>query len=189
MSRSFCFPGCVLVLMILTFSACVTTWTRIETPRMNGPDGQYQVTVPACWIHAAFITDGIYISKDGPALNWIEVRHIKRDQGFPLTKVKLDGDYLITEVAEYYLAELKEKYKGGTVNHLITEPAEIDGKTGLKIHLEIINSQGLEFDVLAYGMLDDLNFYHLLYKAPRLYYFEKEREAFEGLVATFHARP
>ena len=179
--------SCMVLMLAVSFTACVT-WSRIASPVMTGPGEHYQVTVPACWIHAAFIKDGICISKDGPSLNWIEVSHIKRDPGFPLTKVKVDDDHLITEVAEYYLAELKAKFRGATVNHLLTEPANIDGRTGFKIHLEVINSNGLIFDMLAYGLMDDLNFYYLAYKAPRLHYYEKELETFEEMVATFRVK-
>lgn len=188
MRKSRIYQYCIIAIIMLNLTACVT-WSRIKTPQMNGPQGRYHVTVPMCWIHAAFIKDGICISKDGPSMNWIEVKHIQKNQGFPLTKVIMREDHLITEVAEYYLAELKEKYKGVTVNHLITEPARIEGRTGFKVHLELINEKGLIFDVLAYGLMDDTDFYQLLYRAPRIYYFEKEIEAFEQLVASFRIGP
>lgn len=179
---------CMLAVVVLNLTACVT-WSRIETPRMSGPDGCYHVTVPPCWIHAAFIDDGICISKDGPLMNWIEVKHFRKDQGFPLTEVKLTHDQLITEVAEYFVAELKARHAGNTMNHLGTEPAEIDGRSGFKVNLEFINLKGLAFEVLAYGLADDVHFYYLLYKAPRLYYFDKDLAAFEQLVASFKIGP
>ena len=179
-----CLSICTLVLAVMSLSSCVT-WTRVENPHMIGPHGQYQVTVPDCWIHAAFISDKICFSKDGPALNWIEVSHFSRSSGFPLTKVNLKGEHLISEVAEYYLAEIKVRFQSVTANHLSTEPVEINGKPGFKMRLELILPSGLEFDVLAYGMMDDDNFYHILYKAPRIYYFDKDLSTFEDFVTTF----
>jgi hypothetical protein len=174
-----------VIVCAIIFSSCVKTWTRVENPQMKGPNGLYRVTVPACWIHAAFIADRICISKDGPSLNWIEVSHFDRSAGFPLTHTTLNGDHLITEVAEYDLAELKARFKGHTVNHLATEPAEIDGKTGFRMRLELIMPSGLVFDVMAYGMMDEGHFYQMLYKAPRIHYYEKELATFEDFVATF----
>ena len=178
-------PICGLVLLALTLSSCVTTWNRLENPQMAGPEGLYHVTAPVCWIHAAMITDKICISKDGPSLNWIEVSHFSRSDGFPLTQVNLEGEYLISEVAEYYLTEIKKRYKQVTVNHLSTEPADIDGKTGFRMRLELILSSGLVFDLLSYGVMDGDNFYQLMYKAPRIHYYEKELATFEDFVNTF----
>ena len=176
---------CGLVLLAMTLSACVTTWTRLANPRMTGPEGSYHVTAPACWIHAAGITDKICISKDGPSLNWVEVSHFKRSAGFPLTQVNLNGTYLISEVAEYYLTELKTRYQNVTVEHISTEPANIDGTAGFRMRLEVVLPSGLVFDILSYGMMDDDNFYQLMYKAPRIHYFEKELDTFEDFVNTF----
>ena len=173
------------MLLALTLSSCVTTWKLLANPQMTGPEGRYHVTAPACWIHAAMITEKICISKDGPSLNWKEVSHFNRSAGFPLTRMKLNGEYLISEVAEYYLTELKARYQIVTVNHLSTEPAEIDGKTGFRMRLELILSNGLVFDILSYGAMDAENFYHLMYKAPRIHYFEKELATFEDFVGTF----
>lgn len=188
MKNSSFFRVGLLFMVILSLTSCAT-WARVDNPQMIGPEGRYYITLPSCWIHAAFISDGICISKDGPLLNWVQIMHFKKDQGFPLTQVILGDDTLISEAAEYYLAELKETYRMGTVNHVNTEPAEVDGKSAFKIHLEIIDDKGLAFDVLAYGVMDAQYFYHISYKAPRLLYFEKELAAFEKMVGTFHAQP
>jgi hypothetical protein len=176
------------LMVILFFLAGCATWTRIETPEMSGPDNRYTLEVPAGWVHAAFVKDSIIISKDGPGLNLIEVRHRKNAQAFVNTKVALAQDLLIGEVAEYFIAEYKASSAGTQVNHLSTEPAIVGGLPGFKVRLEKINANGLVFNVLAYGTKDGAYFYCLIYSAPRLYYFEKELTQFENLVASFRTR-
>lgn len=176
-------------LMVILFSlAGCATWTRIETPAMNGPDNRYTLQVPVGWVHAAFVKDGIVISKDGPGLNLIEVRHRTNDHAFVNTKIALTDDLLIGEVAEYFIAEYKALAAGAQVSHLSTELATVGGLPGFKVRLETINANGLVFDILAYGTRDSMCFYYLLYSAPRLYYYEKELKPFENLVASFRIR-
>lgn len=177
------FYGAVL-LLILNLIAC-SSWTLIEKPELSGPQGLYSINAPLCWVHASVKTDAIVISKDGPGLNLIEIKHYQRDKGLPLTKKKLADDLLVTEVAELFIAELKKRVGSTTFNHLSTEPADIDGKPGFKLSLEVVNTAGLKTNALVYGLVHDKNFYYLLYRAPQLYYFERDRQAFEDVVASF----
>lgn len=175
-------------LMAILFSlAGCATWARIETPGMKGPDNRYTLEVPVGWVHAAFVKDSIVLSKDGPGLNLIEVKHRTKDQAFTATKAALTEDLLIGEVAEYFIAEFKASSET-QVSHLSTEPATVSGLPGFKVRLETINAKGLVFDILAYGTRDDAFFYYLLYMAPRLYYYEKDLGQFEKLVASFRIR-
>jgi hypothetical protein len=135
--------------------------------------------------HAAFVKDGIVISKDGPALNLIEVKHQKNAQALVKTKVALTQDMLISEVAEYFVAEYQALAAGTPVRHLSTEPATVGGLPGFKVRLDKTNANGLVFDILAYGTKDVAYFYSLLYTAPRLYYYERDLQDFEDLVASF----
>ena len=176
-----------LWVVLFSLAGCAT-WTRIEAPVMNGPDNRYTLEVPKGWVHAAFVKDGITISRDGPGLNVIEVKHRTGSQAFSATKVALTEDQLIGEVAEYFVAELKA-VSDSQINHLSTEPATVSGLPGFKLRLEMINPNGLAFDILAYGTRDSAFFYYLLYRAPRLYYFEKDLGQFEKLVASFRIRP
>jgi hypothetical protein len=171
---------------VLFLLAGCATWTRIEDPELKkAPDSRYAIEVPEGWVHAAFIKDGIVISKDGPGLNLIQVRDRKNAQAFVNTKVALTQDMLVSEVAEYFIAEYQATAGGTAVKHLSTEPADVGGLPGFKVRLEKTNASGLVFDVLAYGTKDDAYFYYLLYTAPRLYYYEKDVKDFEDLVASF----
>lgn len=173
--------------VLFSLAGCAT-WTRIEAPGMQGPDNRYSLEVPVGWVHAAFVKDGIVVSKDGPGLNLIEVKHRANTQAFANTKVALTDDLLIGEVAEYFIAEFKAAAES-QINHLSTEPATVNDLPGFKVRLETIDAKGLVFDILVYGTRDDAYFYYLLYMAPRLYYFEKDLKPFEDLVASFKISP
>ena len=95
------------------------------------------MSAPVCWVvHAHYLHEKYGISKDGPFLNWIEIKYSGLEDSFPHTMETIRSDQLISEVAEYYLSEMKEKFKNATVDHLRTDLAIIDGKPAFKIHFK-----------------------------------------------------
>lgn len=189
MNNARCRPGIVtpliLILSVSLLSGCFATWSRITLPEMKGPGNRYTVKAPTGWIHAAFIQQGICISKDGPNLNWIDVRHAGKKTAFKTIGVEIKDTQLVTEVAEYYLAHFKKTHPDGTVNLMALSPARISGRSGFRMRLETRDNRGLIDDYLIYGVTDDDYFYRLLYRAPRLHYFERDLAAYETLVASF----
>lgn len=184
-------PICILVLLSagVALTGCMATWTRITLPEISGPSKRYTLAAPAGWVHAAFIQQGVCISKDGPDLNWIEVRHAGKKSAFKAIGVEITDTQLVTEVAEYCLAHFKETHTAGTVRMIDLAPARISGRDGFRMHLSTTDGRGLIDDYLIYGVTDNDFFYRLLYRAPRLYYFEHDLATFEALVTSFKINP
>lgn len=182
-------PTCIVLLLFVFNLVACAEWTQIKSPELRNHEGRYRVALPVCWVRASYLTDKMGISKDGPLLNWIEIKYSQKEESLPLTRVKINDDMLVSEVAEYVLAELKTKYQKVTLNHIKTEPAMISGKSGFKIHVETTNAKGLEYELIVYGFVDGPYLYQLSYNAPRLYYFEKDLQTFEDVVASFSMRP
>ncbi len=182
-------PTCIMLLFfVLNLTAC-GGWKQIKSPEVRHYEGRYRVDLPVCWLRNRNITDRIEISKDGPLLNCIEIKYTPKGESLPLTMVKINDDMLVSEVSEYVLTELKRKYQKVTLNHIKTEPAMIGGRSGFKIHVETTNARGLEYELIVYGFVDGPYLYQLSYHAPRLYYFEKDLQLFEDMVASFSIRP
>jgi len=179
----------ILTLSVYLLSGCAATWSRITLPEMKGPGNRYTVKVPSDWIHAAFIQQGICISKDGPNLNWIDVRHVGKKTAFNTIGAEIKDTQLVTEVAEYYLAHFKKTHPDGAVNLIALSPARISGRSGFRMRLETRDNRGMIDDYLIYGVTDDDYFYRLLYRAPRLHYFERDLAVYEALVASFQINP
>ena len=172
------------LLLALSLSACAN-WTQIKSPEVRSREGRYRVTLPLCWLRHNHLAGKMGLSKDGPLLNWIEIKYAIKKESLPLTRVEIRDDMLVSEVAEYVLAELNEQYRQVTLNHIRTEPAAVGGESGFKIHVETINADGLEYELIVYGVVSSQYLYQISYSAPRLYYFGKDLQAFEDMVASF----
>lgn len=175
----------LLFLLVSSLTACAE-WVIIKSPEFTDREGRYRVSAPVCWVvHTLKLHEKYGISKDGPLLNWIEIKYSGLEDSFPHTMETIRYDQLISEVAEYYLSEMKEKFKNTTVDHLKTDLAIIDGKPAFKIHFTTTDAKGLEFGHLVYGLVKGDYFYQLSYRAPAIHYFGKELSTFEDMVASF----
>ncbi len=174
-----------LALGILLGTIGCVYWTKIESPILVGPNNEYKLKVPKGWIHASGDKVRIVITKDSPLLQRIEIRKFSHNSAFRLIETEINQDTLVTELAEYYVANYKKLYQGFDVKHLETKPATIDGHSGFRLHMEYANQRGLIFNVVVYGFANKDGFFHLLYQAPKPHYFDKDLQTFEGIVESF----
>jgi hypothetical protein len=174
----------VCLLVVLFLGGCVY-WARIESPYLAGPQNAYKLEVPVGWMHAAYIKSLMFITKDGPELQFIQVAKFTHKDAFKAIEVEISKDTLVSELAEYYVANYKKLREGLNVTHVETRPATISGHSGFRSHLEFVNARGLVFDIVVYGFANEDGFYELVYQAPRLHYFERDLPAFEALVQSF----
>ena len=65
------------------------------------------------------------------------------------------------------------------------KPARIDGKPGFQVVLQYKNEEGLRIQIMTYGFVDKTGFYTLSYRAPYLYYYDRDYQVFANVVATF----
>lgn len=178
------FLFCVLAAVMMLLSGCAY-WARIESTTLAGPDNAFELEVPVGWVHAVGDKTCILITKDGPALQRIEVKRFTLKDAFAAIEAEISEKTLVSELAEYYVANFKKMLQGVTVKHLETLPADIDGHPGFRCKMEFANSRGLLFDVVAYGFVTTEGFYRLLYQATKLHYFDQDLETFERIVRSF----
>ena len=145
----------------------------------------FTIEAPVGWVHASAIRSHIIITRDGPSLQRIMINRYTHKAAFAKIGVVISENTMVTELAEYYVAAYKEGSYGREVNVLENMPAEIDGNDGFRLHMEYTGDRGLMFDSVVYGFADERWFYHILYQAPRLYYFEKYLPDFEKVVQSF----
>jgi len=173
----------LVALAIFPLTGCIS-WVEVKEPDFKAPNNAYTLQAPVGWMRISN-NNFTLITRDSPYIQAIEINKFTHKNAFSQTGVTINENTLVTELAEYYIANYKAVNSGASINHLETKPAKIDGNSAFRLHLEHINSRGLIFDVIIYGFTDKSNFYHLLYRAPRIHYFEKDLQTFETVVQSF----
>lgn len=174
-----------LILAVLFLSGCVPTYKAIQQPELQPDNKSFKIIVPVGWVQLTNINRTTFITKEGPYLQKMVVEQVPREELFKATKIKIKKDIIVTELAEYYIAEYKKQNQRVTVTHKETLPATIDNKQGFKVIMEFSNAKGLVFDVITYGLYHQDHFYALYYQAPRLYYFNRDLPVFNAMVDSF----
>lgn len=183
LNKLFLIPG-ALVLVMLT-GCVVPQWKEIQKPELTASGATYKIQAPVGWVALSGMKQQTLITKEGPAVQSIKVHQTPQEKAFEYIDKKISDNILISELANFYVAEIKAANPSIQVTLKETVPHTLDGKEGFKTTLEFRNEEGLIIDVIAYGLLFNKQFYTLVYHAPRLYYFERDLPVFNRVVESF----
>ena len=176
-----------LLMVCVVLAGCVTVWSKVEQSPFVAPDHSYSVALPLGWVRHQLghpPTD-VFITRDGPGLNRIEIVKRENKDAFPRIKKAANENMLAIELAELTVAELKSDKDLANLEVVENAPATVAGAQGFRLLLRTRNNKGVEFDILIYGVDARSGFYTLTYAAPRMHYFEKFRGEFEKTAASF----
>lgn len=173
------------VFLVLSLVSACATWVRLEEPHVVAPDKSFTVEVPVGWVRAAMVSDKVLITRDGTGVQFIRVGKREHKEAFPKIKKSTTAEMLPTELAELVIAEVKSEKNMSGLKILSNTPADIDQRTGFRLHLQMKNQDGLRYEVVVYGLVDKGGFYELTFRAPTLHYFQRDLPAFEQAVKSF----
>ncbi|WP_415882082.1 hypothetical protein [Neptuniibacter sp. QD34_54] len=178
----------LVILSLMFVLAGCQVFTRLpetqSTVQNKGKD--FEVTIPGGWVEYNDSKENtIVLTKEGPALQWVNFRESSLDKPFEFIDVKLKSDALVNEVADHFVENLKAQQSGLTVEKNQLVPMDINGNDGFKLTLNATNPNGLVFKVLVYGSITTKSLYILSYESPALYFFEKELPEFESMANSF----
>jgi hypothetical protein len=124
-------------------------------------------------------------SRDGMYLQSIEIARAKREEAFPKLKRAASAGALPSELAELQIAEMRAALGVADLSVVKNEPFAIAGTTGYSLLTQSKNSRGLRYERVVVGFAKADGYYTLSYQAPTLYYFERDRGAFDALLRSF----
>ena len=176
-----------VILIFALIAGCATTWTRIDDANRSYQGEHYSVVLPTGWMRLES-SGNLLLSKDGIDLQRIIIEYHPHDKAFEKLKKTSSASMLPSELAELTLAELEASQKDGlpSLKVISNSPVEIAGHTGFLLHLTFKTDDGLRIEMLMQGFADADGYYLLTYRAPTLYYFERDRGVFESVCASFH---
>jgi hypothetical protein len=174
------------ILTSVLIAGCATTWARIDDANRDYRGEHYSVSLPAGWMRMES-GGNLLLSKDGIDLQRIIIEYHTHDKAFETLKRTSSAAMLPSELAELTIAELKASQKDSlpSLRVIGNSPVEIAGHTGFSLHLGYKTDAGLRIEMLMQGFADTDGYYLITYRAPTLYYFERDRAVFESVCASF----
>ncbi|MEM7083925.1 MAG: hypothetical protein AAF465_14445 [Pseudomonadota bacterium] len=180
--------GICLCLIVLTLSACVG-WKASKSKRYDLKNTVFSIYVPAGWYSAPLNAKRtLTLTKDGEDIQRVLIRKRLHEDAFEHIEKSSSLDQLPQVLLEKFIADTKVTMPMDTLEVLSHGPALIAGKDGFQLDLAFRSSEGVRFRERIYGMASPLAFYTIEYRAPALYYFDRDVDEFDEIVAGLQIR-
>jgi len=167
----------------------VMTSTSFE---MNVPAGWSRTTTADTWEQVkvddkvqTLLLEQVTASRDGVGIHAITVTRRYPDTAFPTIKKKSSEKMLPLEAADLYVSELRKRNGLERLRVLSNKPTQINGKQGFELVMEFKNDDGLRIRMVSNGFVDKTGFYTINYRAPVLYYYDRDYSDYTKLVRSF----
>jgi len=175
-------------LLIASLAACAP-WKRVDSSSQVETRGDdYSLELPLGWVRNTATANDFFVTRDGPALNYIVVSRQAHSKKLPNTKRETRADLLPHEVAELVIAEWKSAEATANLELLANTPVLLGGKPAVRIHARYKNERGLPIDRLMIALVDAKGRFTIQYEAPAIVYFQRGLADFEAMVASVRFR-
>ena len=157
-------------------------------PHVN-PGRGYAVQFPAGWkFDRLYFSDETGATRDGPALQAIFVDFREHKKAFKAIKKESSPDMLPQELAELLVADMTKERGLENVAVQSNEPAMLAGRPGFRLSFEYklpVDRGALRMREVIVGTAASRGFYLVGYRAPVLYYFDRDLDSFGAAVQSF----
>jgi hypothetical protein len=173
--------GLILLTLIGLITGCCG-WKAVDG---DFQADTYRMEVPGGWMK---FDSGAYvmISHDGPYLQYILFQERPLERPFRHARKRLTADMLPQEAAQTVIDDLSSDPMVANFAVIENAPAVIDDHDGFKLLFSYRDREGLFLKTAYYGFIQGQSYYSLRYTAPQRYYFDKDIEVFESMLAKFH---
>lgn len=196
-----------LITIVLLASGCAPTsyWTltddlnhvvKSKSFQINVPQGWVRTTQPVTWERVdidgeprTLLLESMGVTRDGVGIHAVSVTRRYPDTAFPTIKKKSSGNMLAPVAADLYVSELRKRSGLERLSVLSNKPAMVGGTQGFELLMQYKNDDGLRIQILTYGFVDKTGFYTISYRAPVLYFYERDYANFKKLAGSFKQLP
>ena len=181
--------------------AQVPYWTLTDDVNRVAKSKSFEFNVAAGWMRTTeartyeqvmidgetqmMLYESMQLTRDGLALHAVTVTRRYPDNAFPTLKKKSRETMLPLEAADLYVSELKKRSGLEKLVVLSNKPARIGGKNGFQLVLQHKNDDGLRINIMTHGFVDRTGLYTVSYRAPALYFYERDMKDYMNLVASW----
>lgn len=175
-------------LLIASLAACAP-WTRVDqASRLETKRDDYTLELPLGWVRHTASANDFFVTRDGPALNYIVVNRQPHDKKLPHTKRETRADMLPHEIAELTLAEWKSAESTANLEVISNAPVMLGGRPAVRVHVRYKNERGLPIERVMVALVDTKGRLSIQYEAPAIVYFQRGLADFEAMVASVRFR-
>ena len=157
-------------------------------PHVN-PGRGFAVQFPAGWKYdRLWFSDETGATRDGPQLQAIFVDFREHKKAFKSIKKESTPDMLPQELAESLVADMTKERGLENVTILSNEPAMLAGRPGFRLRFEYkqpVDRGAVRVREIIVGAAAPRGFYLIGYRAPVLYYFDRDVDTFADAVKSF----
>lgn len=194
----------ILLMVIALLSGCAQTpfWTLTDEKNRVVTSKSYQFKVAEGWVRTTkpvqadyleidgkqrtILLESMRITRDGTDIHVITVTRRYPDTAFPTLKKKSNPNMLPPEVADLYVSELRKRSGLERLTVLSNKPAKVNGKPGFQLIMQYKNDDGLRIQLATHGFVDQTGFYTISYRAPALYYYDRDYRDYMNVVNSFN---
>jgi len=171
----------LLVAVTLLLGGCAP-WIRTGGP-YTAAEENVAMELPDGWMRWN-TKDYFLITRDGTDLQYILVEHIGVNDTLKHTKKRFRKGMLPLEAAEVILDNIAsgEQVHGFEIRE--NKPAKLGGKPGFRAVFTYKADDGLKMKGVVYGLMVGERYYGMKYAAPQRYYFDRDLNTFERVVAS-----
>lgn len=192
-----------LIALVLLGSGCAQQpyWTLTDDMNRVVKSKSFEMTVPEGWVRSTkpdtydyvniddkrqpILLESMTVTLDGTGIQAINITRHYPDTAFPTIKKKSKATMLPMEVADLYVSELRKRSGLEQLKVLENKPANVDGRQAFQLVMQFKNDDGLRIRIATYGFVDETGFYTISYRAPYLYYYDRDYTTFKKLVSSF----
>lgn len=192
-----------LIGTVLLISGCAQPayWTMTDDMNRVVKSTSFEVTLPEGWVRTTepdtwerieidgeiqtILLESMAATYDGLGIHGVNVTRRYPDTAFPTIKKKSSANMLPLEAADLYVSELRKRSGLERLKVISNKPAKVGGKQAFELVLQYKNDDGLRIRIMSYGFVDKTGFYTINYRAPYLYYYDRDYKEFKKLVNSF----
>jgi hypothetical protein len=179
---------CGTAMVALTPAALAWKLSEANQPHVN-PGRGYAVQFPAGWKYdRLWFSDETGATRDGPQLQTIFVDFREHKKAFKSIKKESSPDMLPQELAESLVADMTKERGLENVTIQSNEPAMLAGRPGFRLRFEYkqpVDRGAVRIREIIVGAAATRGFYLIGYRAPVLYYFDRDVDSFADAVKSF----
>jgi hypothetical protein len=183
------FAKLLLITALMTLlSSCGGPFTRLAKSEFADTNKNFKVNLPVGWVQVTGPQSGdaLWISRDGYSLQSIRIDTLKPEKAFASIKKEANVNIPISDLAELELAETKAKSANAASIKVLANTLEnVSDQKAFRLHIQYLNDKGLRFEQIIYGLVSAKYYYKLSYQAPTIHYFERDKQTFNQVVASF----
>jgi hypothetical protein len=168
---------------ILLLCGCAT-WAAVGGKHSQSSQN-FEVDLPKGWRKSNMAQGKVLITRDGLALQQIQILRRPVDKKFPFTKKILSKDMLLQEISEVLMDNIRSNPNISNQQLISDSPAQIGGHPGLKLVYTYQTKGGLTKKGIIYCFMLADWCYELIYEAPERHYFTKHLAVFNRVKDSF----